>query len=62
VTGGSGYIGPATIGALRGRGHEVTALVHGDRAAEGMAALGTTPVTGTLHDLDILRSAATGGG
>jgi len=58
VTGGSGYIGPATIGALRGRGHEV----HGDRAAEGMAALGTTPVTGTLHDLDILRSAATGGG
>jgi nucleoside-diphosphate-sugar epimerase len=58
VTGGSGYIGRATIGALRRRGHEVTALVRGDRAAELVTALGATPVTGTLHELDVLRSAA----
>lgn len=58
VTGGSGYIGRATIGALRRRGHEVTALVRGDRAAELVTRQGATPVTGTLHDLDVLRTAA----
>jgi nucleoside-diphosphate-sugar epimerase len=54
VTGGSGYIGRPTIGALRRRGHNVTALVRGDRAAEVVAGLGATPVTGTLRDLDVL--------
>jgi nucleoside-diphosphate-sugar epimerase len=58
VTGGSGYIGRATIGALRARGHDVTALVRGDRAAEVVAGLGATPVTGTLRDLDVLADAA----
>ena len=58
VTGGSGYIGRATIGALRRRGHEVTALVRGDRAAELVTGLGATPVRGTLRDLSVLRTAA----
>jgi nucleoside-diphosphate-sugar epimerase len=60
VTGGSGYIGRATIGALRRRGHDVTALVRGDSAAEVVAGLGATPVTGTLRDLEVLRNAAAG--
>jgi nucleoside-diphosphate-sugar epimerase len=58
VTGGSGYIGQATIRSLRRRGHDVTALVRGERAAEVVAGLGATPVTGTLRDLDVLASAA----
>ncbi|HVT68348.1 MAG TPA: NAD-dependent epimerase/dehydratase family protein [Trebonia sp.] len=58
VTGGSGYIGRAAITALGRHGHEVTALVRGDRAAEVVSGLGAAPVTGTLHDLDTLRAAA----
>jgi nucleoside-diphosphate-sugar epimerase len=58
VTGGSGYLGRATIGALRRRGHEVTALVRGDRAAELVTGLGATSVRGTLRDLSVLRAAA----
>jgi nucleoside-diphosphate-sugar epimerase len=58
VTGGSGYIGRATIGALRRRGHEVTALVRGDRAAELVTGLGAAPVLGTLRDLSLLRTVA----
>jgi len=33
VTGGSGYIGQATIAALLRGGHEVTALVRGEHGA-----------------------------
>jgi len=58
VTGGSGYIGRATIRALRLRGHDVTALARGDRAAEVVAGLGAAPVTGTLRDLEVLVNAA----
>jgi uncharacterized protein YbjT (DUF2867 family) len=48
VTGGSGYIGQATIAALRRGGHEVAALVRSEHGAEAVAALGATPVMGTL--------------
>jgi nucleoside-diphosphate-sugar epimerase len=58
VTGGSGYIGQATIGALRRGGHEVTALVRGEHGAQAVAGLGATPVMGTLADLGTLRDAA----
>src|SRR5580692_1357253 len=58
VTGGSGYVGRETIRALRRRGHDVTALVRGDHAAEVVAGLGATPVTGTLRDLAVLSTAA----
>lgn len=58
VTGGSGYIGQPTIAALRRDGHQVTALVRGEQAARAAAALGATPVTGTLGDLGVLRDAA----
>jgi nucleoside-diphosphate-sugar epimerase len=53
ITGGTGYIGTATIAALNQAGHHVEALVRGDREVEG-----ATPVRGALEDLDTLRSAA----
>jgi nucleoside-diphosphate-sugar epimerase len=58
LTGGSGYIGQATIRALRRRGHEVTALVRSDDAAEAVAAVEATPVRGELGALDVLRRSA----
>jgi len=53
ITGGTGYIGTATIAALNHAGHSVEALVRGDRDVEG-----ATSVRGTLADLDVLRAAA----
>ncbi len=58
VTGGSGYIGQATIAALRRGGHEVTALARGERAARAVSGLGAAPVAGGLGDLGVLRDAA----
>jgi nucleoside-diphosphate-sugar epimerase len=58
LTGGSGYIGQATIRALRHHGHEVTALVRSDQRARTIAALGAEPLEGGLGDLDVLRQAA----
>ena len=53
ITGGTGYIGVATIAALNAAGHSVEALVRSDRELEG-----ATTVRGTLSDLDVLRDAA----
>jgi nucleoside-diphosphate-sugar epimerase len=58
VTGGSGYIGQATIRALRAHGHEVTALARSEASAAKVRAAGATPVTGELTDADTLRAAA----
>jgi nucleoside-diphosphate-sugar epimerase len=58
ITGGSGYIGQATIRALRRRGHEVTALVRSDAATAIVTGLGAAPVRGGLGDLEVLRRAA----
>jgi nucleoside-diphosphate-sugar epimerase len=58
LTGGSGYIGQATIRALRCHGHEVTALVRSDTAAEAVTLLNATPLHGDLSDSIILRQAA----
>jgi len=58
LTGGSGYIGQATISALLRHGHTVTALARSERAADAVRALGATPVTGGLTDLDVLNEAA----
>jgi nucleoside-diphosphate-sugar epimerase len=54
ITGGTGYIGSATIAALTSAGHSVEALVRGDRALDGAHA-----VHGSIEDLDLLRAAAT---
>ncbi|MFD0434938.1 NAD-dependent epimerase/dehydratase family protein [Streptomyces chartreusis] len=58
LTGGSGYIGRATIGALLRHGHTVEALARNDRAAETVRALGAAPVPGGLKDLGVLNAAA----
>jgi nucleoside-diphosphate-sugar epimerase len=58
LTGGSGYIGRATIGELVRQGHSVEALARSDRAEAAVAAAGATAVRGGLTDLDVLNHAA----
>jgi len=58
LTGGSGYIGTATIGALVRAGHDVEALARSDRSADVVAAAGSVPVRGGLSDLGVLNEAA----
>jgi nucleoside-diphosphate-sugar epimerase len=58
LTGGSGYIGTATIGALVRAGHAVEALARSDRSADVVAAAGAVPVRGGLSDLGVLNEAA----
>ncbi|MER6926599.1 NmrA family NAD(P)-binding protein, partial [Streptomyces spiralis] len=43
LTGGSGYLGKATISALTRHGHTVEALARNDRAADIVSSLGATP-------------------
>jgi nucleoside-diphosphate-sugar epimerase len=58
LTGGSGYIGRATIEALVRRGIQVTALARSDGSARAVRDLGAIPVPGALTDTDVLRAAA----
>ncbi|MFI6475914.1 NAD-dependent epimerase/dehydratase family protein [Streptomyces sp. NPDC050516] len=59
LTGGSGYIGKATISALIRHGHTVESLARNERAADTVSALGAVPVFGGLGDLAVLNAAAT---
>ena len=58
VTGGSGYIGQATIRALQAHGHQAVALARSDDAARRVESIGAVPVRGGLTDTEVLRSAA----
>jgi nucleoside-diphosphate-sugar epimerase len=58
LTGGSGYIGRATIGELVRLGHTVEALARSDCAEAAVVAAGATAVRGGLTDLDVLNQAA----
>jgi nucleoside-diphosphate-sugar epimerase len=58
VPGASGYIGGSVAAALAAAGHEVSGLVRSERSAGQVAALGITPVLGTLDDAGVLRAAA----
>ncbi|MFE4368630.1 NAD-dependent epimerase/dehydratase family protein [Streptomyces sp. NPDC056835] len=58
VTGGSGYVGRATIEALVRRGDEVTALVRSDASDRVVTTLGASAVRGELTDVAVLRDAA----
>ncbi|MFE4832628.1 NAD-dependent epimerase/dehydratase family protein [Streptomyces sp. NPDC056672] len=58
ITGGSGYVGKATVKALIRQGIGVTALARSDQAARFAESLGATPVMGGLTDTETLRAAA----
>jgi uncharacterized protein YbjT (DUF2867 family) len=60
VTGGTGFIGPKVVHALRAQGREVRALVrHPDRATQ-LAAWGAELVGGDVTDAASLRAAVDG--
>ncbi len=58
LTGGSGWIGSATLAQLRQEGHAVTALARSDDSARKVAAAGAEPLLGSLADTDLLARAA----
>jgi uncharacterized protein YbjT (DUF2867 family) len=60
VTGGTGFLGPKIVHALRARDHEVRALVRDRGRAKTLAAWGCELVEGDVTDRATLRSAAEG--
>jgi uncharacterized protein YbjT (DUF2867 family) len=60
VTGGTGFIGPKVVQALRAHGHEVRALVRRPERATELTALGADLVTGDVTDPASLRAAVDG--
>lgn len=58
ITGGTGWVGTGIIRELVAAKHQVTALVRSTSGAEHVTALGATPRTGDLTDLDVLRATA----
>ena len=58
LTGGSGYIGRATITELVRQGHVVEALARNEQSAQTVTDAGAVPVRGGLTDLDVLNHAA----
>ena len=60
VTGGSGFVGRALIGALASRGVSVTALARSEAAAKAVKALGASPCHGGLDDVAAMTKAMWG--
>jgi len=60
VTGGTGFIGPKVVHALRARGHDVRALVRQPARATRLAAWGAEVVAGDVGDPASLTAAADG--
>ena len=58
VTGASGWIGSASVKALISAGHHVLGLARSDASAAIIDKLGAEVVSGSLDDLDSLRTAA----
>ncbi|GAA1898789.1 SDR family oxidoreductase [Lapillicoccus jejuensis] len=58
LTGASGWIGSAVVPLLLADGHDVVGLARSDASADRVAALGATPLRGSLDDLEVLASAA----
>src|SRR3954451_7277000 len=58
VTGGSGWIGSATVDELLSAGHSVLGLARSDASAAALEAKGATVLRGDLDDLVALRKGA----
>ncbi len=60
VTGGTGFVGPKVVHALRARGHDVRALVRRPDRAKALAAWGCELAEGDVTGADSLARAAEG--
>jgi NADH dehydrogenase len=60
VTGGTGFVGPKVVHALRARGHEVRALVRNPGRAKTLATWGCELAEGDVTEAESLRSAVEG--
>lgn len=60
VTGGTGFVGPKVVHALRARGHDVRALVRRPERAKSLDAWGCELAQGDMTDPDSLDRAAQG--
>ena len=60
VTGGTGFVGPAIVHALRAHGREVRALVRRPERGARIAAYGAELATGDVTDPESLRAALDG--
>jgi uncharacterized protein YbjT (DUF2867 family) len=60
ITGGTGFIGPKVVRALRTHGHEVRALVRRPERATELAGWGAELVTGDVTDPASVRAAVDG--
>jgi uncharacterized protein YbjT (DUF2867 family) len=60
VTGGTGFVGPRVVHALRAHGHEVRALVRGPERGAQLAPLGVELVSGDVTDPASVSAAVDG--
>ncbi len=60
VTGGTGFVGPHVVSALRDRGHDVRALVREPGRGAALEALGAELAVGDVTDAASLQAAVTG--
>lgn len=58
ITGGTGFIGTATVAELVSHGHEVVGLARSDASAAKLKALGASSIKGDLEDLEALKKGA----
>ena len=58
LTGATGWIGSAVARELINAGHSVVGLVRSEKEVDPLAAVGITPLLGSLTDLDVLRQGA----
>lgn len=58
LTGANGWIGSVVARELLDADHSVVGLVRSKEKGDALAALGITPLVGTLRDLDVLRQGA----